>query len=105
MLVLRGTPATVDEELDPVVRGIGCRLAQGAEQISVEVGIRPVEDAARDGGSLATTVEASIGGRSVDAAVEGEDAGNWSPRAAPIAAKTTSRPATRSLRIRIAVGV
>ena len=38
ILVLRGTPATIDEELDPVVRGIGCSLAQGTEQIWVEVG-------------------------------------------------------------------
>jgi hypothetical protein len=37
-LVLRGTPATIDEELDPVVRGISCSLAQGTEQIRVEVG-------------------------------------------------------------------
>jgi hypothetical protein len=37
-LVLRGTPAAVDEELDPVVRGIGCSLAQGTEQNRVEVG-------------------------------------------------------------------
>jgi hypothetical protein len=34
-------------------------------------------------------------------AVEGEDAGNWSPRAAAIAAMTTSRTATRIRRIRI----
>jgi hypothetical protein len=38
ILVLRGTPATLDEELDPVVRGISCSLAQGTEQIGVEVG-------------------------------------------------------------------
>ena len=38
ILVLRGTPATIDDELDPVVRGIGCSLAQGTEQIGVEVG-------------------------------------------------------------------
>jgi hypothetical protein len=38
-----------------------------------------------------------------DAAVEDEDAGNWSPRAAAIAAMTTSRPAARILRIRIRV--
>ena len=38
LLVLRGTPATIDEELDPVVRGISCSLAQGTEQIRVEVG-------------------------------------------------------------------
>jgi hypothetical protein len=37
-LVLRGTPATTDVELDPVVRGISCSLAQGAEQIGVELG-------------------------------------------------------------------
>jgi hypothetical protein len=35
-----------------------------------------------------------------DATVEDEDASNW-PRAAAIAAMTTSRPATRILRIRI----
>ena len=38
LLVLRGTPAAVDKELDPGVRGISCSLAQGTEQISVEVG-------------------------------------------------------------------
>jgi hypothetical protein len=38
ILVLRGTPATIDVELDPVVRGISCSLAQGTEQIRVEVG-------------------------------------------------------------------
>ena len=37
-LVLRGTPAAVDEELDPVVRGIGCSLAQGTEESWIEVG-------------------------------------------------------------------
>jgi hypothetical protein len=36
-----------------------------------------------------------------DAAVEDEDASSREPRAAAIAAKTTSRPATRILRIRI----
>jgi hypothetical protein len=36
-----------------------------------------------------------------DDAVEGEDAGNWWPRAAAIATITTSRPATRIRRIRI----
>jgi hypothetical protein len=30
-----------------------------------------------------------------DDAVEDEDASNWSPRAAAVAAMTTSRPATR----------
>ena len=38
ILVLRGTPATVDEELDAVVRGIRCGSTQGTEQIGVEVG-------------------------------------------------------------------
>ena len=37
-LVLRGTPATIDEELDPVVRGIRCSLAQGTEESWIEVG-------------------------------------------------------------------
>ena len=36
-LVLRGTPAAVDEELDAVVRGISCGLAQGTEQVGVEL--------------------------------------------------------------------
>ena len=36
-LILRRTPAAIDEELDPVVRGISCSLAQGTEQIRVEV--------------------------------------------------------------------
>ena len=38
-------------------------------------------------------------------AVEDEDASNWWPRAAAIAAMTTSRPAARILRIRIRRGV
>jgi hypothetical protein len=37
-LVVRRTPAAIDEELDAVVRGMGCSLAQGTEQIGVEVG-------------------------------------------------------------------
>jgi hypothetical protein len=36
-----------------------------------------------------------------NAAVEGEEASNWAPRAAAIATMTTSRPATLILRIRI----
>jgi hypothetical protein len=39
-LVLRGTPATIDEELDPVVRGIRCCLAQGTEESWIKVGHR-----------------------------------------------------------------
>jgi hypothetical protein len=38
-----------------------------------------------------------------DAAVRDENAGNWETRAAAIAAMTTSRPATRILRIRLVV--
>jgi hypothetical protein len=38
ILVLRGAPATVDEELDPVARGVSCSLTQGTEQVTVEVG-------------------------------------------------------------------
>jgi hypothetical protein len=38
ILVLRGTPATIDVELDPVVRGIGCSLAQGTEESWIKVG-------------------------------------------------------------------
>lgn len=37
-LVFPGTPATIDEELDPVVRGISRGSAQGTEQIGLEVG-------------------------------------------------------------------
>jgi hypothetical protein len=36
-----------------------------------------------------------------DPAVEDEEASNWEPRAAAIAAMTASRPAARILRIRI----
>jgi hypothetical protein len=37
-LVRRGTPATVDVEVDPVVCGIGCRSAKGTEESWIEVG-------------------------------------------------------------------
>ena len=37
-LVLRGTPATIDEELDPIVRGISCGLAQDNEERWIKVG-------------------------------------------------------------------
>ena len=92
LLVLRGTPAAVDEELDPVVRGIGCGLAQGTEQSGIEVGDTRnlvVEDrrAVGDGTvGLAerTTVLTAKDVRSSDVAVEygdavdeDEDASNW----------------------------
>ena len=38
ILVLRGTPTAIDEELDPVVCGIHCSLAQGTEESWVKVG-------------------------------------------------------------------
>ena len=89
-LVLRGTPAAIDEELDPVVCGISCSLAQGTEESWIKVGYTRnlvIEDrrAVGDGTvSLAkrTTVltaqdvalrRTSMG----DAAVEDEDASNW----------------------------
>ena len=91
-LVLRGTPAAVDEELDAVVRGIRCSLAQGPEESGIEVGHARnlvIEDrrAVGDGTvSLAerTTVVAARTrrcGREAtsmgDAAVEDEDASDW----------------------------
>jgi hypothetical protein len=38
LLILRGTPATIDEELDPVAGGISRSLAQGTEESGIEVG-------------------------------------------------------------------
>jgi hypothetical protein len=38
ILVLRGTPATIDVKLDAVVSGIDCRLAQGTEESWIKVG-------------------------------------------------------------------
>ena len=38
LLVLRGTPAAIDVELDPVDCGISCSLAQGTEESWIEVG-------------------------------------------------------------------
>jgi hypothetical protein len=46
-LVRRGTPAAVDEELDPVTGGISRGSAQGTEESRIEVGhgrIFAVED-------------------------------------------------------------
>jgi len=37
LLVRRGTPAAVDDELDPVVRGIRRGPAQGTEESPIEV--------------------------------------------------------------------
>jgi hypothetical protein len=93
LLVLRGTPATVDDELDPVVRGIGRGLAQGAEERRIEVGDTRnlvVEDrrAVGDGTvGLAERPRCSATARRVrrrgegavegEDAVEDEDAGDW----------------------------
>src|SRR4051794_17388832 len=38
LLVLPGTPAAIDGEVDPVACGISCRPAQGAEEGWIEVG-------------------------------------------------------------------
>ena len=38
LLVRRGTPATLDDELDPVVRGIRRGLAQGTEESRIKFG-------------------------------------------------------------------
>ena len=37
-LVTRGTPAAIDDELDPVDCGISCSLAQGTEESWIKVG-------------------------------------------------------------------
>ncbi len=37
-LVLRGTPAAIDDELNPVVRGISCSSAQGTVESWVKLG-------------------------------------------------------------------
>jgi hypothetical protein len=41
LLVLRGAPAAVDEELDAAVGGIACGLPQGAEEHWIEFGYTP----------------------------------------------------------------
>ena len=89
-LVVRGTPAAVDDELDPVIRGVGCGSAQGTEQSRVKLGHARnlvVEDrrAAGDGTvglakGTAVLVETVLRGRrSVMASVEDEDedASDW----------------------------
>ena len=37
-MIFSGTPATIEEELDPVVCGIRCIPAQGTEEIWIKVG-------------------------------------------------------------------
>jgi hypothetical protein len=79
----RVAPAAVEDELDPIVCGIRCGLAEGAEQSGIEVGHgrdvvvedrHPVEDGAvgraeRTGAVAATTVAACWEGRPTDVAV------------------------------------
>ena len=72
LLVLRGTPATVDEELDPVVRGISCSSAEGTEQSRIKVGYARnlvVEDRRAVGDGTVSLAERSTGltARGVDA--------------------------------------
>jgi hypothetical protein len=38
VLVRGGAPATIDEELDPVARGISCSSAQGTEESWIKLG-------------------------------------------------------------------
>jgi hypothetical protein len=38
ILVRRGTPTAIDEELDPGARSIPCGLAEGTEEIWIKVG-------------------------------------------------------------------
>ena len=83
-LELRGTPATIDEELDAVVRGISCRLAQGAEESWIKVGYTRnlvIKDrrAVGDGAvSLAKRITVLTAGTSMGGtAVHDEDASTW----------------------------
>ena len=105
----------VDDELDPVVRGVASPLGAGHRAARVEVGDRRdlvVEDRRAVGDGAVSLADASHGARcdgprpvtqpsGTEDAVEDEAAGNCSPRAAAIAATTTSRPATRRRRIRV----
>src|SRR5436309_403013 len=70
LLVGRGTPAAVDDELDPVVCGIGCSPAQGTEESRFEVGYsrnlviedrRPIGDGAVGFAKRSTAVAAKDG--------------------------------------------
>jgi hypothetical protein len=51
LLVLRGAPAAVDEELDAAVGGIGCGLPQGAEERWIELGYAR-DSVIEDGGAV-----------------------------------------------------
>ena len=91
LLVLRGTPAAVDEELDPVVRGIGRGLAQGTERAGSRLATPGISSSktvvpsgtAPSASPSARTVLAARDVRWVqravgdEDAVEDEDASNW----------------------------
>ena len=92
LLVLRGTPAAVDDELDPVARGIRRGLAQGTEERRIEFGYTRnlvVEDRRAVGDGTASLAKRTtvLTAKDVDRvmrpsrrdedAVEDEDAGNW----------------------------
>jgi hypothetical protein len=75
ILILRGAPATVDDEFDAVDGGTSCSPADGSEQISVEVAY---------GRNLVVK-----NGRAV-----GDGAVNLAKRTTGLAAKTTVLSAT-----------
>ena len=52
--MLRGTPPTLDVQRDPVVRGIGCSLAERTDEGRIEVACTPDPSWRRDGIRLAT---------------------------------------------------
>jgi hypothetical protein len=87
LLVRPGTPATIDDELDAVVCGIGCCLAQGAEESWIKLGYtrNPViEDrrAVRDGTiSLAKRTRRAVAGLA--------ERGGLSARSTVLTANTT----------------
>jgi hypothetical protein len=91
LLVRRGTPAAVDDELDPVVRGIRRGLAQGTEEGWIELGYTwdlVIEDrcAVGDGTvSLAKRTKATVGGGTASLArrtraLMSEDVDGWCRR-------------------------
>jgi hypothetical protein len=67
LLVLRGTPAAIDVELDPVACGISCSLAQGTEESWIEVGYTRnlvIEDRRAVGnGTVSFAKRATLAGR------------------------------------------
>ena len=101
--MLRGPPAALDVPLDPVVRGISSRAAESTDESRIEVAFTPNPSWRRDDIVRRTkritvlTAGIAVG----DATVEGKEASAWYPRTAAIATMTTTRPVTRSLRLRV----